>query len=469
MAKRRSPRVPAPARAPLSVVVLAAGEGKRMKSALPKVLQPLAGRPLLKHVLDTAYALKPADIHLVYGHGGERIRAALAGEPVSWTLQAERLGTGHAVQQAMPQVADEHMVLVLYGDVPLISEATLNQLLTLAGPRQLSLLTVKLDDPHGYGRIVRARTGLVQKIVEQKDASPAQLAIRECNTGVLACPARLLRGWLARLKRDNSQREYYLTDIIAMAVKDKVAVKALIAADAAEVLGVNDRAQLAYLEGVSRARRAHELLLAGVTLADPARIDLRGTLAHGQDVFLDVNVVLEGRVVLGDRVRVGAGSVLRDCEIGADTQVFPHCVIEGARIGAQCNIGPFARLRPTSVLAADVHIGNFVEVKNSQLGAGSKANHLSYLGDAQVGRRVNVGAGTIVANYDGAAKHGTTIGDDAHTGSNSVLVAPLTVGAGATIAAGSTVTHAVPAGKLTVARARQVTVDDWQRPAKPPK
>src|SRR5580704_9104871 len=439
MAKRRSPRITAAARAPLSVVVLAAGEGKRMKSGLPKVLQPLAGRPLLKHVLDTAYALQPADIHLVYGHGGERIRAALAEEPVSWTLQAKRRGTGHAVQQAMPQVADEHMVLVLYGDVPLISETTLRRLLALAGPRQLSLLTVQLDDPSGYGR------------------------------GVLACPARLLRGWLARLRSDNSQREYYLTDIIAMAVKDKVAVRALIASDAAEVLGVNDRAQLAYLEGVSRARRAHELLLAGVTLADPARIDVRGTLAHGQDVFLDVNVVLEGRVVLGDRVRVGAGSVLRDCEIGADTQVFPHCVIEGARIGAGCHIGPFARLRPTSVLAEGVHIGNFVEVKNSQLGAGSKANHLSYVGDAQVGRRVNVGAGTIVANYDGAAKHGTTIGDDAHTGSNSVLVAPLTVGAGATIAAGSTVTHSVPAGKLTVARARQVTVEDWQRPAKPPK
>ena len=469
MAKRRSPRITAAARAPLSVVVLAAGEGKRMKSALPKVLQPLAGRPLLKHVLDTAYALKPADIHLVYGHGGERLRAALAGEPVSWTLQAERLGTGHAVQQSMPQVADGHMVLVLYGDVPLISETTLTALLKLAGPRQLSLLTVKLDDPHGYGRIVRARSGLVQKIVEQKDASKAQLAIRECNTGVLACPARLLRGWLARLKSDNSQREYYLTDIIAMAVKDKVAVKALIVSDAAEVLGVNDKAQLAYLEGVSRARRAHSLLLAGVTLADPARIDVRGTLEHGQDVFLDVNVVCEGRVVLGDRVRVGAGCVLRDCEIGADSQVFPHCVIEGAHIGAHCNIGPFARLRPASVLAEGVHIGNFVEVKNSQLGAGSKANHLSYVGDAEVGRRVNVGAGTIVANYDGAAKHVTTIGDDAHTGSNSVLVAPLTVGAGATIAAGSTVTHSVPAGKLTVARARQVTVEDWQRPAKPPK
>jgi len=469
MAKRRSSRVPAAARAPLSVVVLAAGEGKRMKSGLPKVLQPLAGRPLLKHVLDTAYALKPADIQLVYGHGGERLRAALAGEPVSWTLQAERLGTGHAVQQAMPQVADGHRVLVLYGDVPLISATTLAALLKLAGPRQLSLLTVRLDDPHGYGRIVRARSGLVQKIVEQKDASKAQLAIRECNTGVLACPARLLRGWLARLKSDNSQREYYLTDIIAMAVKDKVAVKALIVTDAAEVLGVNDKAQLAYLEGVSRARRAQALLLAGVTLADPARIDVRGTLEHGQDVFLDVNVVFEGRVVLGDRVRVGAGCVLRDCEIGADSQVFPHCVIEGARIGAECNIGPFARLRPTSVLAEGVHIGNFVEVKNSQLGAGSKANHLSYVGDAQVGRRVNIGAGTIVANYDGAAKHVTTIGDDAHTGSNSVLVAPLTVGAGATIAAGSTVTHSVPAGKLTVARARQVTVEDWQRPAKAPK
>ena len=455
--------------APLSIIVLAAGEGKRMKSALPKVLQPLAGRGLLKHVIDTARALKPADIHLVHGHGAERVRAALADEPVSWTLQAERLGTGHAVVQAMPQVPDGHTVLVLYGDVPLISRATLEKLLALAGPAQLGLLTVQLDEPQGYGRIVRGRGGLVRKIVEQKDAKGSELGIRECNTGVLVCPARLLRGWLARLKRDNSQREYYLTDIIAMAVRDRIRVKALIAGDPSEVLGVNDKAQLAQLEQVCRTRRARELLLAGVTLADPARIDLRGTLTHGSDVFVDVNVVFEGRVVLGDRVRIGAGCIIRDSEIGADTEVFSHCVIDRAQVGPECSIGPFARLRPAATLGRGVHIGNFVEVKNSKLGEGSKANHLAYVGDAQVGSRVNIGAGTIVANYDGAAKHLTTIADDAHIGSNAVLVAPITVGAGATIAAGSTVTHSVPGGKLTIARARQVTVEGWQRPVKPSK
>ena len=453
-------------RAPLTVVILAAGEGKRMKSALPKVLQPLAGRPLLKHVIDTARSLEPAAMHVVYGHGGDAVRAALAGEPVCWMLQPERLGTGHALLQAMPQISDAHVVLVLYGDVPLISRATLEKLLSLAGPKQLALLTAKLDDPHGYGRIVRGASGLVQRIVEQKDATQRQLTIRECNTGVLVCPARLLRGWLGRLRTNNAQGEYYLTDVIAMAVRDKVAVRAVLAADAGEVLGVNDKAQLAELERLCRARRARELMHGGVTLADPTRLDVRGTLDHGSDVFIDVNVVFEGRVRLGDRVRIGAGCVIRDSEIGADTEVFAHCVIDGADIGADCNIGPFARLRPAARLADRVHIGNFVEVKNSQLGEGSKANHLAYVGDAEVGSRVNIGAGTIVANYDGADKHRTHIGDDVHTGSNSVLVAPITVGAGATIAAGSTVTHSVPAGKLTVARARQVTLENWRRPVK---
>jgi bifunctional UDP-N-acetylglucosamine pyrophosphorylase / glucosamine-1-phosphate N-acetyltransferase len=459
----------APARAhaaPLSIVILAAGEGKRMRSALPKVLQPLAGQPLLKHVIDTARALAPEAIHVVYGHGGERVRAELAGEAVSWVRQAQQLGTGHALLQAMPHVPDEHAVLVLYGDVPLISGATLAQLLKLCGPQRLGLLTARLDDPQGYGRIVRSARGLVQKVIEQKDATPSQLAIHECNTGVLAGPARNLKGWLARLKPNNAQGEYYLTDVIAMAVTEKVAVNPLLAADASEVLGVNDKAQLAQLESVCRARRAEALMLAGVTLADPTRVDVRGTLTHGSDVFIDVNVVLEGQVRLGDRVRIGPGCVVRDSEIGADTQVFAHCVIDSAHIGPECNIGPFARFRPTATLAGGVHIGNFVEVKNSQLGAGSKANHLAYVGDAQLGARVNIGAGTIVANYDGANKHNTTIEDDVHTGSNSVLVAPITVGAGATIAAGSTVTHSVPGGKLTLARARQVTVEGWRRPAK---
>ena len=454
---------------PLSIVILAAGEGKRMRSALPKVLQLLAGRPLLQHVIVTARTLAPSAIHVVYGHEGERVRAALGHAPVSWTLQAPQRGTGHALLQAMPQIPDDHRVLVLYGDVPLIGRETLLQLVQLAGAAGVSILTARFEEPEGYGRIVRNARGLVQKIVEQRDATPRQLALQECNTGVLVGPARRLRGWLGRLTRANSQGEYYLTDVIAMAVKDKVPVKALLAQEPAEVLGVNDKAQLARLESICRARSARELLLAGVTLADPARIDVRGTLTHGSDVFIDVNVIFEGRVALGDRVQIGAGCVVRDSEIGADTQVLPHCVIEGALIGPSCLIGPFARLRPAATLAPEVHIGNFVEVKNSQLGAGSKANHLAYVGDAEIGNRVNIGAGTIVANYDGAAKHHTTIGDEVHTGSNSVLVAPITVGAGATIGAGSTVTHSVPAGKLTVARARQTIIEGWRRPVKPAK
>jgi bifunctional UDP-N-acetylglucosamine pyrophosphorylase / glucosamine-1-phosphate N-acetyltransferase len=459
----RSRRTPGAA---LSVVILAAGEGKRMRSAIPKVLQPLAGRPLLKHVIDTARTLAPAAIHVVYGHGGERVREVLAGEQVSWTLQAERLGTGHALLQVMPQIPATHIVLVLYGDVPLITRETLEGLLALAGKRQVALLTMTPERPQGYGRIVRGTGGLVRKIVEEKDATLAQRAIRECNSGVLAAPAQLLSRWVKQLKSDNSQGEFYLTDVIAMAVRETIPVQAVPARDASEVLGVNDKAQLAELESLCRQRRARELLLAGVTLADPARLDVRGTVMHGNDVFLDVNVVLEGAVTLGDRVRIGAGCVIRDSEIGADTEVFPHCVIDGARIGPECRIGPFARFRPSATLAGEVHIGNFVEVKNSRLGKGSKANHLAYVGDAQLGNHVNIGAGTIIANYDGAVKHATVIGDDVHTGSNSVLVAPIAVGAGATIAAGSTVTHSVPGGKLTIARARQVTVESWDRPSK---
>ncbi len=454
------------AAAPLSVVILAAGEGKRMKSALPKVLQPLAGRPLLKHVIDTARSLAPGAIHVVYGHGGDEVRAALADEPVSWTHQAERLGTGHAVLKALEHVPDGHRVLVLYGDVPLIGAATLRELLELAGAKRLSLLTMRPPEPQGYGRIVRNVRGLVQRIVEERDASRRELAIRECNSGVLAAPAQRLRGWLESLKPDNSAGEYYLTDVVALAVKAKIDVAPLLAPDASEVLGVNDRVQLAELEGAWRARAARELMRAGVTLADPARFDLRGTVSHGTDVFIDVNVVLEGRVVLGDRVRLGAGSVVRNSEIGEGTEVFPHCVIDGALIGPDCHIGPFARFRPAARLAGGVHIGNFVEVKNSSLGERSKANHLAYVGDARVGARVNIGAGTIVANYDGANKHVTVIEDEVHTGSNSVLVAPITVGAGATIGAGSTVTRSVPAGKLTIARARQSTLEHWRRPVK---
>jgi len=455
-----------PRAVPLSIVILAAGQGKRMKSDLPKVLQPLAGRPLLKHVIDTARTLGASAIHVVYGHGGDLVRQALKDEEVSWALQAERLGTGHAVMQAIPKIPDDHVVLVLYGDVPLISNASLSELLRLCGPKQISLLTVMLDDPSGYGRVIRNGRDHVLKIVEEKDATPKELQVHECNTGLLAAPAKLLRKWLKELNNDNSQREYYLTDIIALAVADKVVVAPLVAPDMVEVLGVNDKAQLAEVEAAYRRRTARELMLAGVTVADPARLDVRGAVSHGHDVFLDINVVLEGKVKLGNRVRVGPNCVIRNSEIGDDTEVFAHCVIDSAVIGASCNIGPFARFRPVSTLGQGVHIGNFVEVKNSQMGNDSKANHLAYVGDALVGQRVNIGAGTIIANYDGANKHRTIIENDVHTGSNSVLVAPITVGAGATIGAGSTVAKEVPPAKLTVARAKQVTIDNWQRPTK---
>jgi bifunctional UDP-N-acetylglucosamine pyrophosphorylase/glucosamine-1-phosphate N-acetyltransferase len=463
MAKK--PPVSAPRRtAPLSIVILAAGQGKRMKSALPKVLQPLAGRSLLKHVIDTARLLEP--VHVVYGHGGDQVRDALKDEPVSWVLQAERLGTGHAVMQAMPSVPNDHVVLVLYGDVPLISRATLTELLVLAGSLKTALLTVELEDPTGYGRIVRGKRDRVQKIVEQKDASKKELKIRECNTGVIATPARLLKKWLKSLRNDNAQGEYYLTDVVGMASSEKAEVNPLVTTNIVEVLGVNDKLQLADLESAFRRQTARELMLAGVTVVDPARLDVRGTVTHGTDVFIDVNVVLEGNVKLGDRVRIHPNCVIRNSEIGSDTEVFPNVVVDSTVIGASCNIGPFARFRPTSTLSDGVHVGNFVEVKNSKMGQDSKANHLAYVGDAEVGNRVNIGAGTIIANYDGANKHRTLIADDVHTGSNSVLVAPITVGAGATIAAGSTVAREVPAGKLTVARARQTTIEAWQRPIK---
>jgi bifunctional UDP-N-acetylglucosamine pyrophosphorylase/glucosamine-1-phosphate N-acetyltransferase len=447
-------------------VILAAGAGKRMKSSLPKVLQPLAGRPLLKHVLDTARRLEPAAVHVVYGHGGELVRTALQGESVSWVLQEQQLGTGHAVAQAIPDIPDQQLVLILYGDVPLIRSETLVQLLSLAGPKQVALLTMLPDEPTGYGRIVRDASHRVRKIVEQKDCTRRELEIQECNSGILAAPAKRLRSWLKRLRNNNSQGEYYLTDIVSLAVTDGITVNPLVASSVAEVQGVNDKVQLAQLESAYRWQIAHELMLAGVTLADPTRIDVRGKVTHGADVFLDVNVVLEGNVKLGNRVRLGPGCVVRDSEIGDDTELFGHCFVDSAVIGPSCNIGPFARFRPSSMLAGGVHIGNFVEVKNSQMGAGSKANHLTYIGDARIGERVNLGAGTIIANYDGANKHRTTIEDDVHTGSNSVLVAPITVGAGATVAAGSTVVKDVPPGGLTIARQPQTTKPDWQRPKK---
>lgn len=451
---------------PLSIVILAAGQGKRMKSDLPKVLQPLAGRPILSHVLDTAKQLKADAIHVVHGHGGGQVRQALAVEPVNWVLQAEQLGTGHAVAQAMPAIPDDHDVLILYGDVPLVRQPTLQTLLEQCTARSIAMLTVVLADPTGYGRVIRDNAGNVARIVEQKDANTKERAIGEVNTGLTAVPATWLRKWLADLKNDNAQGEYYLTDIIVMAVRAGLKVNAVVAPTEIEVLGVNDKVQLAQLESALRAERARELMLSGVTLADPARIDIRGKVTVGRDVFIDVNAVLVGTVELGDRVRIGPNCYLKDCRIGADTEVHPNCVVDRAVIGPRNLIGPFARIRPESVLHEDVHIGNFVEVKKSEVGAGSKANHLTYLGDATVGRNVNVGAGTVTVNYDGANKHRTEIGDGAFVGSGSMLIAPIKIGAHANTGAGSTITKDAPEGKLTVARARQVTIEGWKRPQK---
>jgi bifunctional UDP-N-acetylglucosamine pyrophosphorylase/glucosamine-1-phosphate N-acetyltransferase len=450
----------------LSVVILAAGQGKRMKSDLPKVLQPLAGKPLLGHVLDTARGLQAAATHVVYGHGGEQVPKAFPEAGVQWVLQAEQHGTGHAVAQAMPQVPDDHLVLVLYGDVPLVQLETLARLVAEAGEKSIAILSVMLPDPTGYGRIVRDGAGNVVRIVEHKDANTKERAIHECNTGLMCLPAGRLRAWLAALKNDNAQGEYYLTDVIVAAVKSGLKVNAVIAPTATEVLGVNDKLQLAELEAAYRRQRAAELMLAGATIVDPARFDARGEVTVGRDVFIDVNVVLEGTVKLGDRVRVGPNVVLRDAEVGADTVILANCVVDRAVIGANCSIGPFSRFRPASTLAAGVHIGNFVEVKNSVLGAGSKANHLSYLGDASIGEKVNVGAGTITCNYDGVNKWRTEIGTGAFIGSGTMLVAPVKVGAGATIGAGSTITKDAPDEKLTLERSKQVTIESWKRPVK---
>lgn len=453
----------------LHVVILAAGQGTRMKSARPKVLQPLAGRPLLAHVLGRALGLGAHATHVVYGHGGDAVPAAFPEADVRWVLQAEQLGTGHAVAQAMPGVPDDATVLVLYGDVPLIEAATLRPLVDAARAGRFALLGVRLEDPAGYGRIIRDAGGRVVRVVEQKDASPSELAVSEVNTGILAAPAGRLRSWLAGLSNANAQGEYYLTDVVAMAVAEGVTVEAPLAPTVAEVLGVNDRAQLAGLETALRARITAELMAAGVTFVDPARVDVRGRLDCGQDVVIDVNTVFEGVVELGDGVSIGPNVMIRDSRLGAGCAVRPNTIIEGAEVGPGCELGPFARLRPGADLAEGVKIGNFVELKKSRLGAGSKVNHLSYVGDAEIGTRVNVGAGTITCNYDGANKHRTVIGDDAFIGSNTALVAPVEVGAGATIGAGSTISRDAPAGELTVGRARQATVPGWKRPRKAPK
>ncbi|HMI51713.1 MAG TPA: bifunctional UDP-N-acetylglucosamine diphosphorylase/glucosamine-1-phosphate N-acetyltransferase GlmU [Candidatus Saccharimonadales bacterium] len=450
----------------LSVVILAAGQGKRMNSDLPKVLQPLAGRPLLQHVISAARGVNPDNIYVVYGHGGAQVQAALVHEKVEWILQAEQLGTGHAVMQAMCVIPDDHTVLVLYGDVPLIRSATLQKLVAAAGEGALAMLTVNLEDAAGYGRIVRDSQGRVSAIIEHKDATPEQLQIREVNSGLMAAAAGPLREWLLGLGRNNTQREYFLTDVVASAVQANTRVDAVLAANPTEVAGVNDKIQLAQAEAGHRRERAEELMLAGATLADPTRIDIRGDVQVGRDVFIDVNTVFIGKVQLAAGVKVGPNCVIADSRIGEGTEIFANSMLDHAIVAQRCRIGPFARLRPGTVMHREVHIGNFVEVKNTEIGAGSKANHLTYLGDSRVGKDVNVGAGSITCNYDGANKWPTLIEDGAFIGSGSMLVAPVRIGAGATIGAGSTITASTPDDKLTLERSKQISIDAWRRPAK---
>lgn len=449
----------------MNIVILAAGMGKRMNSALPKVLHPLGGQPLLAHVLHTARALEPKRMVVVHGHGAEAVRARFPESDLHWALQAPQRGTGHAVMQAIQWLDDAHPTLILYGDVPLTTSDTLRKLVTAAGTQALGILTVNLDNPSGYGRIVR-EAGTVARIVEQNDATEVELQIREVNTGILVAPTPALKRWLGGLSDNNAQGEFYLTDIIAAAVSEGVPVVSSQPAAVSETLGVNSKRQLAELERQLQRQRAEVLLDAGVTLADPARIDIRGALTCGRDVFIDVNCVFEGTVSLADGVHVAAHCVLRDATVGASTRIEAFCHIDGAVIGTQNRIGPYARLRPGTLLSADVHVGNFVEVKNSSFAQASKANHLAYIGDATVGARVNIGAGTITCNYDGAEKHRTVIEDDAFIGSDSQLVAPVTVGRGATLGAGTTLTRDAPPGQLTVSRTKQVSVTAWARPAK---
>lgn len=449
----------------LDIVILAAGQGTRMRSALPKVLHPVAGKSMLGHVIDTARALQPKSIQVVIGHGAEQVRQRLTGDDLAFVVQAEQLGTGHAVAQALPNLSAER-VLILYGDVPLIEADTLQRLLQKVGPEQLALLTVKLDDPTGYGRIVRDARGEVQAIVEHKDASDEQKAIREGNTGILAVPGSRIGEWLGRLSNSNAQGEYYLTDVIAMAVADGLRVATEQPLDAMEVQGANDRIQLAELERHYQQRAARRLMARGVTLRDPARFDLRGEVEVGRDVLIDFNVVLEGTVVIEDDVQIGPNCVIKDSTLRRGAIVKANSHLEGAVVGESADCGPFARLRPGSVLGAKAHVGNFVELKNATLGDGAKAGHLSYLGDAEIGARTNIGAGTITCNYDGANKFRTVMGEDVFIGSNSSLVAPLNLGDGATTGAGSTITEDVPAHTLGLGRGRQRNIEGWQRPKK---
>jgi len=450
----------------LNVIILAAGQGKRMRSDLPKVLHPLAGKPLLGHVLDTARAIGAKQVCVVYGHGGEQVRAVLNAPDIAWARQEPQLGTGHAVLQAMPFVAPTaSSTLVLYGDVPLIRASTLQRLIDAAGNGSLALLTAHLDNPQGYGRIVRV-SGEVKRIVEEQDADDAERKICEINTGILVAPTAALARWLSKLGNRNAQGEYYLTDIVALAVAEGMPIVTAQPDAAWETEGINCKLQLATLERVYQRNVAEQLMVAGVTLADPARIDVRGELLCGRDVSIDVNCVFEGRVELADGAAIGANCVLKNCRIGSGTRIAPFCHIDDAVVGAASIIGPYARLRPGTELGSDVHIGNFVEVKNSTIADHSKANHLAYVGDATIGSRVNVGAGTITCNYDGANKFRTVIEDDVFIGSDTQLVAPVTVGRGATLGAGTTLTRDAPPDQLTVSRAKQMSIPGWKRPKK---
>lgn len=449
----------------LNVVILAAGKGTRMKSALPKVLHKVAERPMVQHVIDTANSLGAESINLVYGYGAEQLKAGLGEQPLHWVLQAEQLGTGHAVQQAIPHIADADTVLILYGDVPLTRKETLEKLLATRDENGLAILTVILANPTGYGRIVR-ENGKVVGIVEQKDATPTQLLINEVNSGIMAVPGKKLKAWLSGLQNNNAQGEFYLTDIVAMAAAEGVTITTAHPQNPIETEGANNRVQLAQLERAYQLRKAEELMLNGANLRDPARIDVRGEVQVGSDVMIDVNVIFEGKVVLGNGVSIGANCILKDVVIGANTEIKPNTMVEASTIGADCSVGPYARIRPDSVLADDSHVGNFVELKKTVLGQGSKANHLTYLGDSVIGSKVNVGAGTITCNYDGANKFQTTIEDGVFVGSNSSLVAPITLGKNSTVGAGSVVTQSVGEDELVVARTKQRHITGWKRPVK---
>lgn len=450
----------------LAIVILAAGQGTRMKSKLPKVLHTIAEKPMLEHVIDTAQSLGSHEVHVVYGHGGEQVKKCLSHLKVHWIEQAEQLGTGHAVQQVIPAISDNELVLILYGDVPLIQTNTLNTLIQMVDDNTMALLTAELVNPSGYGRIVRDAQGEVTQIAEEKDATELQRQINEINTGILAVQAQQLRRWLERLDNQNAQGEYYLTDIIAMAVSDKVTIKTTAPHSISEIEGINNKKQLAAVERVYQLRQADALMLQGVSLRDPARFDVRGDVTVGQDVTIDVNVILEGHVTIGSGTIIGAHTIIKDSAIGDNVVIKSHCYIEGATIEEKCQIGPFARVRPETHLQQNARIGNFVEIKKSQVGINSKVNHLSYIGDTIMGNDVNVGAGTITCNYDGANKHQTIIGNKAFIGSDTQLVAPVTVGEGATIGAGSTLTHDAPAGQLTLSRSEQKTRKGWKRPVK---